>query len=142
MESVQKDSLCPAVHFCAAGPSLPHFYSYLCFQWYILLRYVLSSIQYTTGHGPLPIFAPVTTIQVLDFFSVCTVDIPAEKSALLLSTHLYALILRFVLSAMLLILAVTQSLRQLLRMYKATKQWHLNQYMQRLTADGILYFIV
>ena len=58
------------------------------------------------------------------------------------SAHLYDGILRFVLSAILLILAVAQTLRQSILLYKATKQWHLNQYMQRLTADGILYFIV
>ena len=86
-------------------------------------------------------FAPVTTLQVLDF-SACIVNISADKTALILSVHLYDQILRFILSAMLLILAVAQSSRQLLLMYKATKQWHLNRYMQRLTADGILYFVV
>ena len=43
---------------------------------------------------------------------------------------------------MLLILAVIQTLRQLVGMYKATKQWQLNQYMQQLMGDGILYFLV
>ena len=101
----------------------------------------MSWTPYTTAHGPLPIFVLVTTLQ-LPGFSVCAVNIPADKSALLLSVHLYDQILRFVLSAMLLILAVAQSLRQILLMYKATKQWHLNRYMQRFTADGILYFVV
>ena len=58
------------------------------------------------------------------------------------STHLYDGILRFVLCAVLLISAVGQTSRQLVLMHTATRQWHLNQYMQRLTADGIIYFIV
>lgn len=39
-------------------------------------------------------------------------------------------------------LAVIQTIRQSVAMYKATKQWRPNQYMQQLTADGILYFFV
>ena len=84
-------------------------------------------------------FALVVTNQVLDI-SFCAISI--NNVAEVLSTHVYDSVLRFVLSALLLILAVSRSLRQLLLMYKATKQWHLNRYMQRLTADGILYFIV
>ena len=101
----------------------------------------MSWIPCTIAYGPLPIFVPATTFQALDF-SVCVLSTPTDKSALLLSMHLYDQILRLVLSAMLLILAVAQSSRQMLLTYKATKQWHLNRYMQRLTTDGILYFIV
>ena len=43
---------------------------------------------------------------------------------------------------MLLILAVTQTLKQLVNMYKVTKQWQLNQYMERLVRDGLIYFLV
>ena len=50
--------------------------------------------------------------------------------------------LQFVLSVMLLILAVIQTFKQSVQMYRATKQWQPNQYMQQLTADGILYFLV
>ena len=58
------------------------------------------------------------------------------------ATHIYDEILRFVLSVTLLTLAVIQTLKQSVEMYKATKQWQPNQYMQQLTADGILYFLV
>lgn len=54
----------------------------------------------------------------------------------------YATIPRFVLSGVLLILAVTQTVKQSIGMYKATKQWLPNKYMQQLTSDGILYFLV
>ena len=84
-------------------------------------------------------FAPVITFQALDM-STCVIsfnNITPPQSA-----HLYDGILRLVLSAILLILAVAQTLRQSILLYKATKQWHLNQYMQRLTSDGIIYFIV
>ncbi|KAF8452838.1 hypothetical protein L210DRAFT_2059042 [Boletus edulis BED1] len=49
---------------------------------------------------------------------------------------------RLVLSAALVILAVSQTLKQSFDMYKATKQWQPNRYMRKLVADGILYFIV
>ena len=84
-------------------------------------------------------FAPVITFQALDM-STCVISF--NNIAPPQSAHLYDGILRFVLSAILLILAVAQTLRQSILLYKATKQWHLNQYMQRLTSDGIIYFIV
>ena len=49
---------------------------------------------------------------------------------------------RFALGAMLLILAVAQTLKQSVSMYKATKQWQPNRYMGRLVKDGVLYFLV
>ncbi|KAF8122298.1 hypothetical protein EV363DRAFT_1301244 [Boletus edulis] len=60
------------------------------------------------------------------------------------NTHfsVYYLAIRLALSALLAILAVFQALKQSLEMYKATKQWQPNRYMQKLVKDGILYFIV
>ena len=57
------------------------------------------------------------------------------------TVDVYAAIPRFILGATLLILAVTQTLKQSVTMYKATKQWQPNRYMERLMGDGILYFL-
>ena len=48
----------------------------------------------------------------------------------------------FFLGLALLILAVTQTLKQTFSMYKATKSWQPNQYMRLLVRDGIAYFLV
>ena len=80
---------------------------------------------------------PVTIIQVMDFFS-CN----AGWSNVPFMLKVYQVIPRFILGAMLLILAVTQTLKQSVNMYKATKKWELNRYMERLVKDGILYFLV
>ena len=47
---------------------------------------------------------------------------------------------RFVLSAVLFVLALTQTLKQSVAMYKATKQWQPNRYMMLLVQHGIIYF--
>ena len=54
----------------------------------------------------------------------------------------YTSIAHFFLGATLLVLAITQTLKQSVDMYKATKQWQPNQYMQLFVKDGILYFLV
>jgi len=48
----------------------------------------------------------------------------------------------FFLGLALLILAVTQTLKQSFYMYKVTKTWQPNQYMKLLVRDGIIYFLV
>ena len=83
-------------------------------------------------------FPAVITLPVL-YSPVC---ISLSSNPIVLTTHLYDGSLRLLLTTVLLVLAVAQSLRQMVLMYGATKQWHLNRYMQRLTADGILYFVV
>ncbi|KAF8119164.1 hypothetical protein EV363DRAFT_1593394 [Boletus edulis] len=55
--------------------------------------------------------------------------------------QVYLVIPRLVLSAALVIFAVSQTLKQSFEIYKATKQWQPNRYMQKLVGDGILYFI-
>ena len=55
---------------------------------------------------------------------------------------IYFMIPRFVLSAVLLVLALTQTLKQSIQMYKATKQWQPNQYMKLFVRDGIIYFFM
>jgi len=56
--------------------------------------------------------------------------------------EVYRVAPRLVLSVTLVILAVSQTLKQSFEMYRVTKQWQPNQYMQKLVGDGILYFIV
>ena len=53
---------------------------------------------------------------------------------------IYFMIPRFVLSVVLFILAVMQTLKQSVAMYKATKQWQPNRYMVLLVQHGIIYF--
>ncbi|KAF8424401.1 hypothetical protein L210DRAFT_680165 [Boletus edulis BED1] len=80
---------------------------------------------------------PVTVAQVLDF-SFCKLSYINTPSTL----FVYRIAPRFVLSAALVIFAVSQTLKQSFEMYKATKQWQPNRYMQKLVGDGIIYFIV
>ncbi|KAF8119664.1 hypothetical protein EV363DRAFT_1196382 [Boletus edulis] len=81
--------------------------------------------------------ASVTIIRVLDF-SLCA---PLYSNVSLVPGVYYAAP-RLVLGALLAILAVFQTLKQSFEMYKATKQWQPNRYMQKLVKDGIFYFIV
>jgi hypothetical protein len=85
----------------------------------------------------LPFLSLVSVVQVVNF-SLCSVTF--INASLLL--NLYIAIPRFVLGATLLVLAVIQALKQLVEMYKATKQWQLNQCIQQLVRDGILYFLM
>ena len=48
----------------------------------------------------------------------------------------------FLFSALLLILALIQTLKQSVEMYKATKQWQPNRYVKLLVKDGIIYFVL
>ncbi|KAF8126702.1 hypothetical protein EV363DRAFT_1452742 [Boletus edulis] len=79
----------------------------------------------------------VTINQILafSFCSASYINTPATLSV-------YRIAPRFVLSAVLVILAVSQTLKQSYEMYKATKQWQPNRYMRKLVGDGILYFFV
>ena len=81
-------------------------------------------------------FHLVAIVQVLDF-SFCN-----DPNTTPSQTYLCDAILRFVLSATILILAVIQTLKQSVKMYRATKQWQPNRYMPLLVRDGVLYFLV
>lgn len=85
----------------------------------------------------LPPGSPVTIAQVLElsFWN-------SSWSNAVFIVDVYDMIPRFALSAMLLILAIVQTLKQSLTMYKATERWQPNRYMERLVKDGILYFLV
>ena len=77
------------------------------------------------------------TIQVIDF-TICTASLNKASLPLFL---LYR-ILQLILSVALLCFAVVQVLKQSFKMYKATKQWQPNKYLQQLVTDGIVYFLV
>lgn len=55
---------------------------------------------------------------------------------------MYDAVPRFVLAVVLFILAVIQTVKQSVQMYRATKQWQPNKYMQLLARDGVSYFIM
>jgi hypothetical protein len=82
-------------------------------------------------------FPLVTVVQVIDL-SFCNISL----SNVSLQTLWGVTALRIILGVMLLILAVIPTLKGAVLMYKATKQWEPNHYMQLFVKDGILYFIV
>ena len=103
---------------------------------------LMLNCMYYFNHMPvvmhllLPI-SPVSIVRVVDF-SFCNASWINAPSLL----HVYGDIPRFVLGTTLLVLAVIQTLKQSVEMYKATKQWQPNRYMQQLMRDGIIYFLV
>jgi len=85
----------------------------------------------------LPPFPSVRVTQVLDF-SVCSaefINIPSQ-------IHLSITIPQVTLGVTLLILALIPTLKQLAEVYRATKQWQPNKYIQLLMREGFLYFLV
>ena len=92
----------------------------------------------------LPPCSLVTVVQVTIDVAFCNIS---DEPSLTWSNALLQLLwgltaFRLVLGVMLLILAVISTLKDSVVMYKATKQWQPNHYMQLLTKDGILYFLV
>jgi len=79
------------------------------------------------------------TIAQLGDFSFCGNASISNTPALF---NLYTLIPLFLLGFILLALAVTQTLKQSVAMYKATKLWQPNRYIQQFMQDGILYFLL
>ena len=141
VESIQMDHLYPLLHLCATGYSFFCQSRYLHQSQYLPLRYVSSLTASQTGISHmspcllLP-FSLVTVVQVLDI-AFCNVLIdPPVQLVLGITT------LRFLLAVILLMLAVIPTLKELVVLYRATKQWQPNQYMQQLVTDGVLYFIV
>jgi hypothetical protein len=85
----------------------------------------------------LPPFSPVTVVQVIDaaFCNISLINAPVQLLWCIIA-------LRLVLGVILLILAVTSNLKESVMMYKATKKWQPNHYMQLFVKDGVLYFVV
>ena len=79
----------------------------------------------------------VTAIQFpfLNSSAICTVSLapPPNITA-------YFLVPRFLLNMLLLILALIQTVKESVGMYKATKRWQPNRYIKLLAKHGIIYF--
>ncbi|KAF8125305.1 hypothetical protein EV363DRAFT_1299274 [Boletus edulis] len=105
----------------------------------LLFIYVLQSIVAIILEAMINnpnTYLSVTVAQVLDF-SLCNVSYAKTPSALQ-----YIAIPQLILGVALILFAVFQTLKQSVAMYKATKQWQPNRYMQKLVGDGFLYFLV
>ena len=78
----------------------------------------------------------VTVVQVVADVAFCNISLSNSPLQLLWGIAT----LRLGLGVMLLILAVISTLMESVALYKATKQWQPNHYMQLFVRDGILYF--
>ncbi|KAF8438412.1 hypothetical protein L210DRAFT_3543810 [Boletus edulis BED1] len=104
---------------------------------FIYVPQAILSFIFTGIYDNPTTYLSVVSSRVVNF-SVCTgsfIHVP-------LAAHVSDGILRFLLSIVLFILAAVQTVKQSVEMYRAAKQWQPNKYMQRLMADGILYFLV
>ena len=123
-------SLCPL--FLQAFFIVPRHITQVCLE-----------LNWTNFHNlcniPLSPFCSVTAAQIASF-NTCAITI--NHIPLIFTAHLVDGSLRFVLSVVLLVLAVIQTIKQSVDMFRATKQWQPNKYMQQLVTDGILYFLV
>ncbi|KAF8434806.1 hypothetical protein L210DRAFT_3552406 [Boletus edulis BED1] len=109
--------------------------------WILLFIYVVQTITSVVAEvfyqDPSDHFSETTGH--LSSFSFCNVS---AYGPLAFNMFMLQLNPRLALAATLVILAVTQTVKQSVEMYKVTKQWQLNRYMQLLVRDGILYFVV
>ncbi|KAF8549537.1 hypothetical protein OG21DRAFT_1488441 [Imleria badia] len=94
-----------------------------------MISTVLATAVYSAPRNQL-----VATIQILNF-SYCV----GQPTSLIWTK--VANILQMTHGAVVCTLAIFQFVRQLLRMYHATKQWQLNRYMSLLVKQGLLYFL-
>ncbi|KAF8547628.1 hypothetical protein OG21DRAFT_1517176, partial [Imleria badia] len=81
-----------------------------------------------------PRIIPVDTIQILDF-SLCIWQNHLPSASTVVS------ILQITYDTAMCIFAIAQFVRQSLQMYRVTKQWKLNHYMDFLVKQSILYFV-
>ncbi|KAF8125313.1 hypothetical protein EV363DRAFT_1104055, partial [Boletus edulis] len=106
----------------------------LCILLSIFVPQVIITLVFDGIYGT---YFSVTVVRVGDF-SFC-------NASYVNAPRLYGLAIaapRLVLGGALLMLAVFQTLKQSVVLFKATKQWQPNQYMQKLVKDGIIYFVV
>ena len=77
----------------------------------------------------------VIIAQVLNY-SICEFQIVVLFSVILLQTAA-----QVILGTLMCLLAVIQSIRESLQMYRVTKRFEISRYLSLLTRDGILYFL-
>ncbi|KAN0092667.1 hypothetical protein V8E55_003451, partial [Tylopilus felleus] len=75
----------------------------------------------------------LVTVQILNI-SIC---VPQDSWTIWAKL---AVVFQITHGAIVCVLAVVQSVRQALQMYRATKQWQLDRYMNMLVTQGLLYF--
>ncbi|KAN0081362.1 hypothetical protein V8E55_008986 [Tylopilus felleus] len=99
---------------------------------------VISSFVFVGLYSNPNTYLSITVLRLAAHFSICSVTF--NNTPMLL--FMYMEIPRFVLGVAILVLTVIRAWRQLVEMYKATKQWRLNQCIQQLVRDGIIYFLM
>ena len=77
----------------------------------------------------------VIIAQVLNY-SICEFQIVVLFSVILLQTAA-----QVILGTLMCLLAVIQSIRESLQMYRVTERFEISRYLSLLTRDGILYFL-
>ncbi|KAF8428922.1 hypothetical protein L210DRAFT_951277 [Boletus edulis BED1] len=105
---------------------------------FVFAAQVVSSFI-LTGLYDSPNTYLLTSVVQVDKFSFCNSFNVNLNTTLLLFGYLFP---RYVLSAMLVVLAIIPTLKQAVEMHRATKQWQPNLYVRQLVKDGILYFLV
>jgi len=110
----------------------------LSFLLFIYVPQVIITFVFTGIYNNPNTYLSVSTIQVADV-SICSVSITNLTAQI---WHFYASIPRFILIVILFVLAVIPALKESFEMYKATKQWQSNRYLQQLLRDGAFYFLL
>ncbi|KAF8439990.1 hypothetical protein L210DRAFT_2194096 [Boletus edulis BED1] len=103
----------------------------------LFVAQVILSFVYAGFHSNTSSYLSVTVGQILDF-SFCNYSVLSNPGMLDVYSSTGS---RLALGAILLVLAVTPILKQSIEMYKATKRWQPNRYLQLLVKDGIIYFV-
>ncbi|KAI9571040.1 hypothetical protein HD554DRAFT_2327130 [Boletus coccyginus] len=107
--------------------------------WVLLFIYVptvIFSFVFVGIYNDPNTYLSVTVVQVLDF-SVCSASFNGPSTL-----YLYTTIPGVTLGVALFNLALFKTLKQSVQMYRATKQWQPNKYMQLLLREGFFYFFV
>ena len=82
---------------------------------------------------------PLVVVISLPGMPYCVYDIGPDTLRLI---NLLSSIPRSVVGILLLILAISQTLRRSIGMYKMTRQWQFNKYMKLFVKDGMLFFVL
>lgn len=137
--SIQEDLRHSPIHLRTANNLCLRVYWGLLQSWYLLLRYVskfhcwnqCDIEQRTHTYSSC---SSVSIAKVLDF-AYCN-----YTNSTTITTDLYFTLPRFVLSVLLLVLALTRTLKESVIIYRATKRWQPSQLVTLLIRDGIFYF--
>ncbi|KAF8437509.1 hypothetical protein L210DRAFT_1026475 [Boletus edulis BED1] len=104
----------------------------------LLFIYVPQVIFSSVVVGILSTSNAYFTTTVSQVFGSSFCDLSEPRNSL---HNIYPLGVRLPLGVIMLVFAVTQTSKQSVQMYKATKQWQPNKYMQLFVKDGIYYFL-